>query len=254
MTKIKNLFFKNEQGLDLAGTLEVPDSAKPKAYAIFAHCFGCTKDMLAAARTSRELTSQGFGVLRFDFTGLGKSEGQFEDTNFSTNVADLLYAAKFLQENYEAPKILIGHSLGGAAVIAASCLIPEVQAIATIGAPSNPSHVSHLFEEHLDEIEKGDKATINIAGRELNITKQFLEDIKSQSLEGILKNSRRALLIFHSPIDEIVDIDQARKLYLAANHPKSFISLDKADHMLSNRKDAEFVAKIIATWANRYIA
>ena len=253
MAKTTNLFFKNEQGLDLAATLEEPANAEPKAYAIFAHCFGCSKDMLAAVRTGRELTNQGFGVLRFDFTGLGKSCGQFEDTNFSTNVTDLLYAAKFLQENYQAPKILIGHSLGGAAAIAASCLIPEVEAIATIGAPSNPLHVSHLFQEHLAALAKGNIATIKIAGRELKITKQFLDDIENKCLEGILKNSKCALLIFHSPIDQIVDIDQARKLYLAAHHPKSFISLDKADHMLSNRADAEFVAKIIATWASRYI-
>ena len=253
MYQSKNLYFENEQGLKLAATLELPKHNKPKAYAIFAHCFGCNKDMLATSRISRALTEEGFAVLRFDFTGLGSSHGNFEETNFSTNVSDIVSAAKFLRDQYQAPTLLIGHSLGGAAVIAASNQIPEIKAIATIGTPSYPSHVNKHFHEHIEKLDKNDSVTIKIAEKELKITKQFLEDIEKHNLEEILKNSNCSIIIFHSPIDKIVNIDQASKLYKAAKHPKSFVSLDKADHMLSNPEDAKFVSKIIAIWANRYI-
>ena len=249
MFESKNFTFINEQGLKLAATLEMPVNCDPKAYAIFAHCFGCGKDVLAATRISRELTHEGLAVLRFDFTGIGASSGEFENTNFSTNVSDLVCAAKYLRDNYQAPKLLIGHSLGGAAAIVASSLIPEVRAIATIGTPSYPGHVSHLFT-----MKEGDEiAPIKIAGKELKIKKQFLEDVEKHDLAGILKNSNCALLIFHSPTDQIVGITQARYLFEAAKHPKNFISLDQADHMLSSREDAGFVARMIAIWARRYV-
>ncbi len=252
MVKKQKLTFPNEQGDLLSATLELPDN-HPHAFAIFAHCFGCTKDVLATARISRALTQTGIAVLRFDFTGLGESAGEFGETTFSTNITDIVYGAKFLRENYQAPKLLIGHSLGGAAVIVAASLIPEVGAVATIGAPSEPAHVSHLFESHMEKIEQEGSTTIQIAGKSLEIKKAFLDDIKTHNLEGILKNMHKALLIFHSPIDEIVSIDHARKLYEAAKHPKSFVSIDNGNHLLTRKEDTEFVATVLASWAKRYI-
>jgi fermentation-respiration switch protein FrsA (DUF1100 family) len=250
MTTLK-LTFPNEKGINLSARLDLPEG-EVKAYAIFAHGFASSKESLAASRISRDLTKACIGVLRFDFTGLGMSQGDFSETTFSTNITDIIYAAKYLRDNYECPKMLIGHSLGGAAVIAAACCIPEVKAVATIGAPSNPAHVSHLFQEHLETIVTSGKSEIHIAGKTVPITKEFLDDIEQHNLEGILRNFQKAVLIFHSPVDMVVSIDHAAKLYIAARHPKSFISLDRADHMLTNPEDAQYVATVLAAWLKRY--
>lgn len=253
MMATEKLVFKNEQGLELSARLDHPDEGQAQAYAIFAHGFTAGKNNLATSRISRALTKEYIAVLRFDFTGLGSSEGDFSETTFSTNICDLVFAAKYLRDHYEAPKLLIGHSLGGAAVIAASPLIPEVRAIATIGAPSSPSHVSHLFTEHLEEIKSEGKSYINIADNHVPISREFLEDIEQHNLEGILKNLNKAILVFHSPVDMTVNINHAGILYKAARHPKSFISLDRADHMLTDREDTEYVATVLAAWTKRYI-
>jgi pimeloyl-ACP methyl ester carboxylesterase len=251
MATIK-LTFPNEKGIELSARLDLPEG-EVKAYAIFAHGFASSKESLATSRISRALTHECIAVLRFDFTGLGMSSGEFADTTFSTNVTDVVYAAKYLREHYQAPKMLIGHSLGGAAVIVAASMIPEIRAVATIGAPSNPSHVSHLFKDHLVDILSSGQSEIHIAGNTLSIKKEFLEDIEQHNLEGILRSFHKALLIFHSPVDMTVSIDHAGILYKAARHPKSFLSLDRADHMLTNPDDAEYVATVLAAWMKRYI-
>lgn len=250
--KIK-IRFKNDRDIELAGVVELPD-ASVEGYAIMAHCFACSKDMLAAARISKALTNDNIGVLRFDFTGLGESGGRFKNSTFTTNVQDIVAAADYLRENYAAPKLVVGHSLGGAAAIKAASLIPEITAIATIGAPSDPEHVSHHFVEHIDEIEKKGHVKVMLAGFERTITKEFLEDLKQQDLVEILQNQKkRALLICHSPIDNVVSIDHAATLYVAARHPKSFISLAEADHLVTDKKDASYVANVIGAWAKRYV-
>ncbi len=242
--------FTNANGQQLAGRLEMPVGARPKAAALFAHCFTCSKDALAATRVSRALTESGLAVLRFDFTGLGHSQGDFANTNFSSNVEDLLAAAAALQKKGLAPQLLIGHSLGGAAVLKAAPQVKSCRGVVTIGAPAEPAHVSHLFGDSLDEIKTGE-AEVQLGGRRFTIKRQFLEDLNEQALD--LKNLGKALLIFHSPVDAIVDVDNARKLYQAARHPKSFISLDQADHLLTNRADASYVANTISAWASRYL-
>ncbi len=247
----EKLSFENQEGQELAALLERP-ATKPRAFALFAHCFTCSKDIAAASRISRALAAQGIGVLRFDFTGLGNSEGDFANTNFSSNVSDLICAADKLRQDFEAPSLLVGHSLGGAAVLAAAGEIEEAKAVVTIGAPADPAHVSHLFGSSRAEIESQGSAVVNLAGRQFEIKKQFLEDIASQSLEDRIKRLRKALLIFHSPVDEIVAIDNASAIFQTALHPKSFISLDKADHLLSRKFDSEYVAATISAWAGRY--
>jgi putative redox protein len=244
--------FKNNQGQNLAALLELPNE-KPLGYAIFAHCFTCNKNLIAVRNIGRALTSKGIAVFRFDFTGLGESEGEFEDTNFTSNVDDLIAAADYLKTNYEAPSILIGHSLGGAAVLFATHQIPSIKAVITIGAPSNPSHVSHLFENSISEINEKGVAKLSIGGRPFKIKEQFLNDIKSQKIENATASLNVPILIFHSPIDTTVGIDNASKIYKSAKHPKSFISIDKADHLLSNRDDSEFVGFMIAAWSKRYL-
>lgn len=242
----------NEKGIELSARLDLPDG-DAKAYAMFAHGFASSKESLATSRISRALTKESIAVLRFDFTGLGTSQGEFSETTFTTNVTDIIYAAKYLRENFRAPTMLIGHSLGGAAMIAAAPMIPEVRAVATIGTPSDPAHVSHLFKDRLETIEASGQSEIHIAGKTLSITKDFLDDIEQYNLEGILKNFSKAFLIFHSPVDMTVSIDHAGILYKAARHPKSFLSLDRADHMLTNPEDAEYVATVLAAWMKRYI-
>ena len=237
--------------LELAGQLEQP-SGEVKFYALFAHCFTCSKDVAAATRISRALTQQGIAVLRFDFTGLGNSDGDFANSNFSSNIQDLVAAANHLRTHFKAPQLLIGHSLGGAAVLAAAEHIPEVSAITTIGAPSDAQHVTHNFAAHLDEINQSGEAKVCLAGREFTIKKQFIDDIAKYDNSHIGK-LKRALLVMHSPIDATVNISEAEKIYAAAKHPKSFISLDNADHLLSNKEDANYAADVIATWANRYV-
>lgn len=244
--------FKNNQGQLLAALLELPES-KPLGYAIFAHCFTCNKNLTAVRNIGRALNSKGIAVLRFDFTGLGESEGDFEDTNFSSNVDDLISAAAFLRGNYEAPSILIGHSLGGAAVLFAKKHLPNVKAIVTIGAPSNPEHVSHLLSDSVEEILENGEALISIGGRPFKIKEQFLLDIKSKKIDAAVASLNVPLLIFHSPIDTTVEIENAARIYKMARHPKSFISLDKADHLLSNKDDSEFVGLMIAAWSKRYL-
>lgn len=248
----EKLTFSNANGEQLAALLEQP-SFKPAAYALFAHCFTCSKDIAAASRISRALAMNGIGVVRFDFTGLGNSEGDFANTNFSSNVADLISATDHMRTSLAAPAILIGHSLGGAAVLAAAAKIAQTKAVVTIGAPADPAHVRHLFDANVQEIEVQGRATVHLAGREFTITKQFLDDIAAQKLSTHIKNLRKALLIFHAPTDEIVDIDNARRIFEAAKHPKSFISLDNADHLLSRKQDSQYVADTIAAWASRYI-
>ena len=252
-TKSEKLSFPSATGEMLAGRLERPAVGKPEAYALFAHCFTCTKDIFSASRIAGALAESGIAVLRFDFTGLGHSEGEFANTNFSSNVADLLAAADFLRKEYEAPKILIGHSLGGAAILSAAPQVPEATAVATIGAPADPSHVQHLFQEARPEIEAKGEAEVLLSGRTFRIQKQFLEDIESQKLETNIAGLRKALLVFHAPRDQTVEIDNARAIFMAAKHPKSFISLDDADHLLTNKADGRYVASVLAAWVGRYI-
>ncbi|MFK7812119.1 MAG: alpha/beta fold hydrolase [Maribacter sp.] len=250
---LQKVTFQNKEGQRLVGRLELPVDQHPHNYVIFAHCFTCNKNLSAVKNIGKALTSKGFGVLRFDFTGLGESEGDFEDTNFSGNVEDLIAAADYLKENHQAPTLLVGHSLGGAAVIFAASKIESVQAVATIGAPSNPNHVQHLFKSGLDEIEASGKAVVNLSGRDFTIKKQFLDDLESKSLPETAKNLRKALLVMHSPQDDTVGIKNAEEIYHAARHPKSFISLDGADHLLMQKKDSVYAGEVISGWAQRYV-
>ncbi len=244
--------FPGADGVELAARLE-PAQGTPRAYALFAHCFTCSKDSLAATRISRALADEGIAVLRFDFTGLGGSAGDFANTNFSSNIADLRAAADFLRSNYAAPKILVGHSLGGAAVLAAAAHIPEAVAVATIGAPYQPEHVRGLLQPAVAEIEAHGEAEVALAGRKFRIKKQFLDDISAHNLHDAIANLRKALIIFHSPRDTTVDIDNAAQIFLAARHPKSFVSLDDADHLMAKKADAAYVATVLAAWAGRYL-
>lgn len=236
----------------LAARLDLPNG-EPRAYALFAHCFTCSKDIFAAARVAGELSALGIAVLRFDFTGLGHSDGEFANTNFSSNIGDLIAAAGYLRENHQAPAILIGHSLGGAAVLAAAGSIPEVRAVATIAAPSDPGHVSDNFSQALDEIEATGEAQVQLGGRPFTITKQFVQDISEQNVLAAVENLRCALLVLHGPRDETVNIDHAAAIFGAAKHPRSFISLDGADHLLTRRADAVYAARMISAWASRYV-
>ena len=238
-------------GYTLSGLLETPAS-KVKFYALFAHCFTCGKDVAAASRISRALTEKGIAVLRFDFTGLGNSDGDFANTNFSSNIQDLVAAADFLRQQYSAPKLLIGHSLGGAAVLGVGHKVAESVAVVTIGSPSDAAHVAHNFAAHITDIETKGEAEVNLAGRKFTIQKQFLDDINRYDTSHISK-LKKALLVMHSPVDSIVNISQAEKIYQAAVHPKSFVSLDNADHLLTNKDDAEYAAAVIAAWASRYV-
>jgi len=253
MGRIK-LEFENEAGETLAGLLETPpENVTIERYAIFAHCFTCGKNIPAASRISRALSARGIAVLRFDFTGLGNSDGDFANSNFSSNVQDLLAAAAKLESDYAAPQLLIGHSLGGAAVLSAAQQIESIKAVATIGSPSTAKHVEHLFQAEASLIAKQGEASIEIGGRQFLIKKQLLEDIdRYNSTEGI-KYLNAALIVFHSPVDNIVSIDQAAEIYQAARHPKSFISLDDADHLLSKASDANYVGTTLAAWASRYL-
>ncbi len=248
----EKIMFPGSHGSPLAGRLDYPEG-KPRALALFAHCFTCSKDLFAAARIASELAQRGFAVFRFDFTGLGMSEGEFANTNFSSNVQDLLAAAAYLRETMMPVDILIGHSLGGAAVLAAAHDIPEVKAVSTIGAPADAAHVTHNFAAHLDEIRDKGHAEVTLAGRKFTIKKQFLEDVEGAKFHERIASMRKALLIFHSPTDHVVGIENASAIFLAAKHPKSFISLHGADHLLSKREDAAYVAEVLSAWASRYI-
>jgi uncharacterized OsmC-like protein/fermentation-respiration switch protein FrsA (DUF1100 family) len=244
--------FPNREGKLLAGRLELPADRDPHNYAIFAHCFTCTKDFSATRNVSRALASEGFGVLRFDFTGLGDSEGDFSNSNFSTNVEDIVDAAKYLSEAYKAPSLLVGHSLGGAAVIFAGSEIDSVQAVATIGAPSNPAHVQKQLGGKLQTIMNEGQAVVTLAGRDFTFKNQFLTDLESSACTGAAGKLRKALLIMHSPEDATVAIGNAEEIYLAARHPKSFVTLSGSEHLLIDKKNAAYVGKMIAGWAARY--
>ena len=244
--------FEGSQGHTLAARLDVP-VGRPRAFALFAHCFTCSKDIFAASRIAGGLTDHGIATLRFDFTGLGASEGEFANTNFSSNMQDLVRAADYLREHYAAPSILIGHSLGGAAVLAAAAHVPEAVAVATIGAPANPGHVSHLFAGDIDKIEAEGEAEVTLAGRPFTVRKQFLDDIADQPMKAAIGGLRKALIVFHGPRDDYVDIGNAADIFTAAKHPKSFVSLDDADHLLTRHEDASYVADVLAAWVDRYL-
>ncbi|PWW02234.1 putative redox protein [Hoeflea marina] len=245
--------FSGHSGARLAARLDIPDGAV-RAWALFAHCFTCSKDSLAARRISAELARAGIAVMRFDFTGLGSSEGDFASTNFSSNVEDLVAAAEWLAEHRGAPEILIGHSLGGAAVLAAASALPGVKAVATIGAPADVSHVLHNFGHQAEAIERHGEAEVSLAGRPFTIRRQFIEDARSTDLAARIAELRVPLLILHAPLDEAVGIDNAAQIFAAARHPKSFVSLDGADHLLTSPADAAFAAGLIGAWATRYLA
>lgn len=240
-------------GIHLSARLEMPDGGF-FATVLFAHCFTCGKDILAARRIARNLVAHDFAVLRFDFTGIGASEGQFSDTNFSSNIEDIMAAADWLRSNYAAPALMIGHSLGGTAILAAAKLIPEAQAFVTIGSPSDPEHIFKLIGDRaIEQIETVGDAEVNLEGRVFNIKKQFIENSKSQTILKDVQRLRKPLLIMHSPTDSTVQIEHASSLFEAAKHPKSFFSLGKSDHLLTGKSDADFVSNIIASWSKGYI-
>lgn len=244
--------FPGALGAELAARLDTP-LLPPRAYALFAHCFTCSKDSKAASFISSALTEHGIAVLRFDFTGLGASDGDFANTGFSSNVADLVAAADWLRANHGAPAILVGHSLGGAAVLAAAGRIPEVRAVATLGAPYEPAHVKGMLKSSVAEIEAQGEATVELAGRRFRIRREFLADLDAQPQHEAIAKLRRALLVMHSPVDDTVPVDNATGIFVAAKHPKSFVSLDTADHLLTRRDDARYAASVLAAWAGRFV-
>ena len=245
--------FPGAFGTSLAARLDAP-AGPPLAYAIFAHCFTCSKESKAASAISAALAERGFAVLRFDFTGLGGSEGDFANTNFSSNVDDLVAAADFLRREHRAPALLVGHSLGGTAVLAAASRIPEAAAVATIGSPFDPAHVLGLIKDSLEKIDAEGDARVGIAGRDFRIKKQFLDDIRAQKIGAAVERLGKALMVMHSPRDAIVNIDNAARIFIAAKHPKSYVSLDPADHLLLRREDALYAGEVLAAWASRYVA
>ena len=250
--KNRKLNIENKKGVKLQAYLELPANQKPDYYAVFAHCFTCSSSLNAVRNISRALTNYGFGVVRFDFTGLGRSEGEFADSHFSANVNDLLAVSSYLEDNFKAPSLLVGHSLGGAAVLVAASKLPHVKAVATIGAPATVSHVKHLFSHDSDQLNKDGYTEVNIGGRPFNINPEFVEDFDKTDLPSIVKQLRKPLLILHSPIDTIVGVKNAEQIYHNAHHPKSFITLDNADHLLSNPNDSNYAGRIIGTWVQRY--
>ena len=252
--KSTRLKIENRKGLILNANLELPANQKPNYYAIFAHCFTCSSSLGAVRNISRALTNDGFGVVRFDFTGLGRSEGQFADSHFSANVEDLIDVHNYMSNNFSAPGLLVGHSLGGAAVLVAASQIETVKAVATVGAPANVSHVKHLFSHGIEAVKEKGEVEINIGGRPFKINQDFIEAFDNTDLPSIVKQLRKPLLIMHSPFDKIVGVENAQELYHNAHHPKSFVSLDDADHLLTEEKDSKYVGDIIGTWAKRYFS
>jgi putative redox protein len=251
MIESKKIEFPGSTGSSLAARLDLP--LEPRAFALFAHCFTCGKDAFAAPRIADALTARSIAVLRFDFTGIGGSEGDFANTNFSSNIQDLIAAADYLRRNHAAPSLLIGHSLGGAAVLAAAPHVPEATAVVTIAAPASAAHVTHNFAADLAEINEKGTAKVTLSGRSFTITKQFLDDVAEQNVLAGLAKLKKALLVCHAPRDEYVGIDNATQIFTAARHPKSFLSLDTADHLLRKREDAIYLADVIAAWASRYL-
>ncbi|WP_203255933.1 bifunctional alpha/beta hydrolase/OsmC family protein [Hyunsoonleella ulvae] len=248
----ERLTITNTKGHNLQAYLELPADQKPHYFAIFAHCFTCNSNLSAVKNISRSLTAHGFGVVRFDFTGLGRSEGKFADSYFSANVDDLIAVNDYIAKHYKAPGLLVGHSLGGAAVIVAASKLDNIKAVATVGAPSTVSHVKHLFSHGIEAIKQKGEVEINIGGRPFKIDNHFVEDFDTIDLPKITKNLRKPLLIMHAPFDSIVGINNAQELYYNAHHPKSFVSLDDADHLLSNSRDSNYVGNVIGTWVDRY--
>lgn len=248
----KNIEFTGALGDTLSAKLDSSEESNSE-FALFAHCFTCSKNLKAVGHITKSLAKRGISTLRFDFTGLGQSEGEFANTNFSSNVEDLVAAAKYMESEFKAPALLIGHSLGGAAVLHAAHELESVKAVATIGAPSDPSHVKENFEMKLDEIEETGEAEVTLAGRPFKIKKQFLDDIEEAGREDKISTLNRALLIMHAPMDQTVDINNAAKLYSGARHPKSFVSLHKADHLLTNPVFSQYTGKLIAEWSEIYI-
>lgn len=245
--------FPNKEGYQLSARLELPAIGEPLSFAVFAHCFTCSKNLNAVRHISEALTAKGIAVLRFDFTGLGQSEGDFSDSNFSSNISDLTSAYEYLEQEYKAPEIFIGHSLGGAAVLYTAGSLPGVKAVVTIGAPADPPHVRHLIDSSIEEIEERGEAKVNIGGRPFKIKKQFIDDLEDKNGLERIKNLDKALLILHSPQDRTVGIENASQIYVAARHPKSFVTLDGADHLMSKREDSLYVGDIISSWVMRYI-
>ncbi len=251
--QFQKIVFPNSKGERLAARLDLPADEKPVAYAIFAHCFTCTKNLKAVVNINRALARESIAVLRFDFTGLGESEGEFEETNFTTNVADLVAAARFLEDSYEAPKLLIGHSLGGAAVLRAAEQIPSCVAMATIAAPAEVSHFRKALGAPLDEIEQEGFVEVRMAGKTFKITKQFVDDLERTRMEQSIRTLKRPLLLLHSPEDEVVSIENALQIFQKADYPKAFVSLDGADHLLSKHEDSLYAASILAAWSRKYL-
>ncbi|CAM2011491.1 alpha/beta hydrolase family protein [Acanthopleuribacter pedis] len=251
--KSEKITFPNTQGHQLAARVDLPDSGAVRASALFAHCFTCSKNLLAVSHIARALTAQGIAVFRFDFTGLGDSEGDFAATNFSTNLLDLAEAARHMADIHRAPQILIGHSLGGAAVIRVAKKLESVRAVVTIGAPADPQHVAHLVGSKEQSIRNAGEAEVHIGGRPFTIRRQFLDDLAQQDTIERIGRLGKALLVCHAPMDNTVGIENAAAIFGAAKHPKSFLSLDQADHLLSKKDDAVYVGKMIAAWAERYV-
>jgi len=243
--------FQSQNNQQLSGVLHRPDTNKIQAYALFAHCFTCTKDINAATNVAKILAGQGIATLRFDFAGLGASEGEFADTSFSTNIQDLISAAGFMDMHYSAPQILIGHSLGGTAVLAAANSLPSVKAVATIGSPASPDHVLHVLEGHLETLKNEGEAVVPLAGRPHRFKQNFVDDVTNHLVDP--STLKKALMVMHAPFDTIVSIGEATKIFSQARHPKNFVSLDQADHLLSRKKDARHVGEILASWAKHYI-
>lgn len=248
----RTLSFLSASGAELAARLDLP-SSEPRAYAVFAHCFTCSKDSKAATYVSQALALRGIATLRFDFTGLGQSGGDFADSGFSGNVADLIAAVRHVGAQFAPPQILIGHSLGGAAVLAAAGLLPDVRAVATIGAPSSPAHVKHLFAAGHEQIDAEGEAVVDIGGRPFRIKRAFVDDLERYDASASIGALRKALLVMHAPGDRTVSVDNAAEIFMRAKHPKSFVSLDDADHLLSRKQDAAYVAEVIAAWASRFL-
>lgn len=245
--------FPNEKGQKLSAYLDTPADERPRFYAVYAHCFTCSKNVLASKYISKTLARQGIAVLRFDFTGLGESEGDFSDTNFNTMLADIRSAANFLKENYAAPKLLVGHSLGGTAAIYAAPSIESVEMVSTVGSPSCPRHVVHMFSDKLEQIEMRGEATVSLSGREFKIKRHFIDALSVQNEYEAIHNLHKPILIFHSPIDNQVSIENAARIYSHALHPKNFISLDDANHLVTDKDDARYIGQMISSWSKRYI-
>lgn len=246
--------FANAHGELLTGRLELPADDLPRAYAVFAHCFTCGKDLRGAVELTRALTREGYGVLRFDFTGLGESAGEFADTTFSSTADDIVAACEFLARDYDAPQLLIGHSLGGTAALRAVDRVPSVKALATIGAPADAEHVTHLFRDQLRTLETEGDAEVTIAGRSFTLRRAFLDDARATNMDASLEAMRTPLLVMHAPLDEVVGLRNAERIFKGAWHPKSFVALDGADHLLSSADEAKYAARVLAAWASRYVA